>query len=88
MKFLNASENRIDLECKSPSFGLFVVFFQHVDVGASKVLPITHRLLNPFGFWDLLSEDLKEGRFATTDVSLNGKAIVPSGELRIESKVL
>ena len=88
MEFLNASEYRIDLECKAPSLRVLVVFIQHVDVGAAKVLPVTHRFLDPLGLRDLLSEDLEEGRLAATNVSFNGEAIVFVGELGVESKVL
>lgn len=88
MEFLNASEYRIDLEGESPSLGLLVVFFQHVDVGASEVLPVTHGLFDPFGLRDLLSEDLEECRLAAADVSLNGEAVVLVGELRVEPEVL
>jgi hypothetical protein len=88
MEFLNASENRIDLEGESPSLGLFVVFLQHVDVGASKVLPVAHRFFDPFGFRNLLSEDLEEGRLPAADVTFNGEAVVLVGELGVEPEVL
>lgn len=88
MEFLNASENRVDLEGEAPSFRLFVVFLQHVDVCASEVLPVTNWFFYPFCFRDLLSEDLKECGLAATDVSFNCEAIVLTVKLRIEFKVL
>lgn len=87
MKFLHPSEDSIDLESKTPPFGLLVVFLKHVDVLSSQVLPIRDRLFNPFGFRDLLAEDLKESGLTTTDVSFNSKAIVLCCELRVEAEV-
>ena len=87
MKFLHPSEDSIDLESEPPPFRLLVVFLKHVDVLASQVLPVSDRLFNPFGFGDLLAEDLKESGLATADVSFNSKAIVLCCELRVEAEV-
>lgn len=76
VKFLNPSKDGIDLESEAPPFGLFVVFFEHVDVFSAEVLPVADRLFNPFGFRYFLPENLKEGRLATADVSFNGEAVV------------
>ena len=87
MEFLNSSEDGIDLEGETPPLWLFVVFLKHVDVFATQVLPIRNRLFNPFSFRNLLTEDLKEGGLATTDVSFDCKAVISSLELWIEFKV-
>lgn len=58
MKFLNSSEDSIDLEGKTPSLGFGIVLFQHVDVFSAEILPFRNRLFNPLGFGNLLSKDL------------------------------
>ena len=88
MELLNPGEYGVDLEGKAPSLGLLVVFLKHVDVLAAQVLPVGHRLFDPFGLRHFLSEDLQEGGLATADVSFNGKAVIPGLELGVEFKVL
>ena len=83
MELLHSSEDGVDLEGKAPSLRFFIVFLQHIDVLAVEVLPFSHRLFNPFGLRDFLSEDFKEGRFSTANVALNSVAIIGFGELRV-----
>ena len=87
MEFLNSSEDCVDLESEAPSLRFSIVFLQHVDVLASKVLPISNRFFDPFGFRNFLSEYLKEGGLATSDVALDGEAIVFGGELWVECEI-
>jgi hypothetical protein len=87
MQLLDASENGIGLKGEPPSFWLLVVFLKHVDVSASKVLPVRNGLFDPFGLRDLLAEDLQEGRLATANVSFNGEAIVLARGLGVEAEV-
>lgn len=40
LQLFDSGKESINLECKSPSFRLCIVFFQHVDIFSSQVLPI------------------------------------------------
>jgi hypothetical protein len=77
-------EDSIDLEGKSPSLWLFVVFLKHVNLFSTQILPFTHGFFDPLGLRNPLSQELKEGRFSTTDVSLNGKTEIIGSGLRID----
>ena len=87
MKSLHPSEDSVDLESEAPPFRLLIVFFQHVDVLSSKVLPVSDGFFNPFGFRDLLAEDLEESGLTTSDVSFDSEAIVFVGKLWVKSQV-
>lgn len=50
VEFLDTSEDRIDLEGKSPTFGLHIVLFKHVDILSTQVLPLCYRFLDPSSF--------------------------------------
>lgn len=85
MKFLNPSEDGIDLEGESPSLRFRVVFLEHVNALSSKVLPIRNRFFYPLGLRYLLPEDLKEGGFPTSNVSFDGETVISCLELRVKS---
>ncbi len=74
MELLNPSEDSVYLEGESPSLGLSIVFFEHVDVLSAQILPVSDGFFDPLGFGDLLPEDLKESRLATPDVAFDGEA--------------
>jgi hypothetical protein len=84
LKLFDPGKDGVNLKGKPPSFRLFVVFFEHVDIFSTEILPILHRLFDPFGFRDLVSEDFEESRFATADVSLNGKTELTGVGFRVD----
>jgi hypothetical protein len=87
VELLNPSEDSVYLEGESPSLGLSIVFFEHVDVLSAQILPVSDGFFDPLGFGDLLPEDLKESRLATPDVAFDGEAVVLRWELRVEAAV-
>jgi hypothetical protein len=88
MKLLDPGEDSINLEGEAPSCGLFVVFFQHIDVLSIEVLPFSHWLFNPFSLRHLLSKYFQEGGFSTSYISLYSVAKIVLWKLRIKGKVL
>jgi len=60
LKLFDSCENGIDLEGKSPSFRLCVVFLKHIDLLSTKILPFSNRLFNPFSFRNSLPQKFKE----------------------------
>jgi len=88
MQFLYPGEDGIDLEGKSPSLRLSVVFLQHVDIFSSEILPFCNGLFYPFGLGNLLAQYLKEGGLAAADVSLNSIAKIILRKFWVESQVI
>lgn len=64
------------MEGESPSFGFCVVFFEHIDLFSSKILPLGDWFFDPFGLGNSLSEEFKEGGFSTSDVAFDGETVV------------
>jgi hypothetical protein len=84
LELFDTSEDCVYLERETPSFGLFVVLFKHVDIFSTEVLPIFDWLFDPFGFRNVLSEDFKEGRFSASDISFDSEAELAGVGLRID----
>ena len=74
LKLLYSSKDGINLKGKTPSFWLFVIFFQHIDLLSSQILPLFNRLFDPLCFRYSLSQQFQKCWLSTTNISLNCKA--------------
>lgn len=84
LKLFDSCEDGIDLEGKSPSFGISVVFLKHINLLSTKILPFSHRLFNPFSLRNSLSQKFEESWLSTSNVSLNSKTEIVGSGLRID----
>ena len=57
MQLLDASEDGIDLESKSPPSWLGIVLFKHINVLSVEILPLRDRFFYPFSLRDSLPKD-------------------------------
>lgn len=84
MHLLHSSEDGVDLEGETPSFGLKVVLLQHVDVLSAEVLPFRHWFFDPSCLWHLLTQDVDDRGLAAADVALNCEVELALRQLRVQ----
>jgi hypothetical protein len=66
------------LEGEAPSLRLLVIDFEEVNIFiGSDILPIAERLIENDKFREVLSDNLEDGRLATSNISLDRNKLRP-----------